>query len=392
MRRLLVANRGEIALRVFRACGSLGIETVAVVAPDDAGSLHARSADTTVAIASYLDAAEIVRAALESGRRLGASRVRLSRRERRIRGGSARRRTDMGRTAACRASGRRRQARREGDCARGRCPGAAERDAGGGRLPAAGQGGRRWRRTRHAHRPLAGRARRSARCRTARGAGRVRGRHGLLRALSRAAAPCGDPAARRRARHRRRARRARVLGAAPPPEGARGVAVDGARSRVARRDERRGDRVRARDRLRERRHGRVHAVRPRVLVPRAERADPGRASGDGARVRRRPRPRAAADRAGRASLDPGNTLQLGRTRRRGAALRRGSAHVPAAGGTARAAATAGGDPRRRRRRRGRRGRHLLRPDDREARSRTRRRGTRRSTGSPPRCARRRWTA
>ena len=66
MRRLLVANRGEIALRVFRACGSLGIETVAVVAPDDAGSLHARSADTTVAIASYLDAAEIVRAALEA--------------------------------------------------------------------------------------------------------------------------------------------------------------------------------------------------------------------------------------------------------------------------------------------------------------------------------------
>ena len=66
MRRLLVANRGEIALRVFRACGLLGIETVAVAAPDDAGALHARSADTTVAIASYLDAAEIVRAALES--------------------------------------------------------------------------------------------------------------------------------------------------------------------------------------------------------------------------------------------------------------------------------------------------------------------------------------
>jgi Pyruvate carboxylase len=37
MRRLLVANRGEIALRIFRACRSLGIETVAVVAPDDTG-------------------------------------------------------------------------------------------------------------------------------------------------------------------------------------------------------------------------------------------------------------------------------------------------------------------------------------------------------------------
>ncbi|HYA09841.1 MAG TPA: biotin carboxylase N-terminal domain-containing protein, partial [Gaiellaceae bacterium] len=67
MRRLLVANRGEIALRIFRACGSLGVETVAVVTPDDAGALHARSADTTVAVASYLDAAEHVRAAREAG-------------------------------------------------------------------------------------------------------------------------------------------------------------------------------------------------------------------------------------------------------------------------------------------------------------------------------------
>jgi acetyl/propionyl-CoA carboxylase alpha subunit len=67
MRRVLTANRGEIALRVFRACADEGLETVAVVAPDDRGSLHARSADRTVEIASYLDAAEHVRAAVESG-------------------------------------------------------------------------------------------------------------------------------------------------------------------------------------------------------------------------------------------------------------------------------------------------------------------------------------
>jgi acetyl/propionyl-CoA carboxylase alpha subunit len=67
MRRLLVANRGEIALRVFRACRAEGIEAVAVVAPDDRGSLHARSADAVVEIASYLDSAEHVRAARESG-------------------------------------------------------------------------------------------------------------------------------------------------------------------------------------------------------------------------------------------------------------------------------------------------------------------------------------
>src|SRR5256886_636371 len=41
MRRLLVANRGEIALRIFRACRAEGIETVAVAAPDDRGALHA---------------------------------------------------------------------------------------------------------------------------------------------------------------------------------------------------------------------------------------------------------------------------------------------------------------------------------------------------------------
>jgi len=64
---LLVANRGEIALRVFRAAKARGLATVAVVAPDDRGSLHARSADAVVEIASYLDAGEHLRAARETG-------------------------------------------------------------------------------------------------------------------------------------------------------------------------------------------------------------------------------------------------------------------------------------------------------------------------------------
>jgi acetyl-CoA/propionyl-CoA carboxylase, biotin carboxylase, biotin carboxyl carrier protein len=67
LRKLLVANRGEIAVRVFATCEQLGIATVAVVAPDDRGSLHARRANETVEIASYLEAAEHVRAARESG-------------------------------------------------------------------------------------------------------------------------------------------------------------------------------------------------------------------------------------------------------------------------------------------------------------------------------------
>jgi acetyl/propionyl-CoA carboxylase alpha subunit len=66
IRRLLVANRGEIALRVFRTCERLGIETVAVAARDDQKSLHARSAERTVGISSYLDPDEHVRAAIES--------------------------------------------------------------------------------------------------------------------------------------------------------------------------------------------------------------------------------------------------------------------------------------------------------------------------------------
>jgi len=65
--KLLVANRGEIALRVFRACRDLGIATVATVAPDDRGSLHARSADEIAEVASYLDSAEHVRAAQQTG-------------------------------------------------------------------------------------------------------------------------------------------------------------------------------------------------------------------------------------------------------------------------------------------------------------------------------------
>jgi acetyl/propionyl-CoA carboxylase alpha subunit len=67
VQKVLVANRGEIALRVFRAARELGLATVAVVAPDDSGSLHARSADEVVEIGSYLHSEEHIRAARQTG-------------------------------------------------------------------------------------------------------------------------------------------------------------------------------------------------------------------------------------------------------------------------------------------------------------------------------------
>ena len=70
--RLLVANRGEIAIRIFRAAGELGIATVAVFSEDDANSLHTRRADDALALrgtgaASYLDRSQVVAAAKSAG-------------------------------------------------------------------------------------------------------------------------------------------------------------------------------------------------------------------------------------------------------------------------------------------------------------------------------------
>jgi acetyl/propionyl-CoA carboxylase alpha subunit len=65
--RLLVANRGEIAVRIFRTCGELGIASVAVAAPDDAEAFHTRRADVVEGVASYLGAGEIVAAAGRAG-------------------------------------------------------------------------------------------------------------------------------------------------------------------------------------------------------------------------------------------------------------------------------------------------------------------------------------
>src|SRR5215472_688374 len=71
--RLLVANRGEIARRVFRTCRRLGISTVAVFSDPDAGSPHVTEADLAVRLPgassaqTYLNGEAIVAAAVASG-------------------------------------------------------------------------------------------------------------------------------------------------------------------------------------------------------------------------------------------------------------------------------------------------------------------------------------
>ena len=63
IRKLLVANRGEIARRVFRTCREMGIATVAVYSDADRDAPHTRDADEAVRIDSYLNIAAIVAAA-----------------------------------------------------------------------------------------------------------------------------------------------------------------------------------------------------------------------------------------------------------------------------------------------------------------------------------------
>ena len=78
--KLLIANRGEIAIRVARAASDLGIGTVAVYSGDDAKSLHVHAADEAVeldglGVAAYLSIEGLIEGGAIERLRCGASRL-----------------------------------------------------------------------------------------------------------------------------------------------------------------------------------------------------------------------------------------------------------------------------------------------------------------------------
>jgi acetyl-CoA carboxylase biotin carboxylase subunit len=73
IKKLLIANRGEIAIRIIRACKEMGIVTVAVFSEADKDALHVSFADEAICIGpsnpseSYLNMNNIIQAACSSG-------------------------------------------------------------------------------------------------------------------------------------------------------------------------------------------------------------------------------------------------------------------------------------------------------------------------------------
>ena len=71
--KVLIANRGEIAVRIIRACKQMGIETVAIYSVADKDSLHVQIADDAVCVGgaksneSYLNMENIITAAISKG-------------------------------------------------------------------------------------------------------------------------------------------------------------------------------------------------------------------------------------------------------------------------------------------------------------------------------------
>ncbi len=216
--KVLIANRGEIAVRIIRALQELGIATVAVYSELDRDALHVKRADEAYllgagpAAESYLNVEKILDVAKRVGRRGGPPRLRLPGRERRLRAGAARTPAIVfiGPPAcAIEAMGSKTRARELMQAAGVPIvPGTTEpvetvEDAlqhrRGDRLPGRGQGRRRRRRQGLPRRADRGRARGRVRGRRARGREVLLRRHRLPRALPARPAPRRGPGAGRHA-------------------------------------------------------------------------------------------------------------------------------------------------------------------------------------------------
>ena len=257
IRKVLVANRGEIAVRVMRTCREMGLATVAVYSDADRGALHVRKADEAVHIGpspardSYL----VVEKVIDAAKKTGADAIHpgygfLSERAELARAVEAAGITFIGPTAeSMDAMGVKTTARRNMNAAGvPTVPGSegpiadeqearAFADALGYPVmikAAAGGGGKGMKKVeREADFPRCGRPRgASPRPRSATPA--------LPREVPRQAAPRRDPGVRRRARERHPSRRARVLRAAAPAEGRGGEPELRARRGAAREDGRGG--------------------------------------------------------------------------------------------------------------------------------------------------------
>ena len=227
--KVLVANRGEIAVRVMRACREMGVPTVGVFSPSDRLAPHVRYADEAVGLGadrpaeSYLDSGKLIDGRAPHRRRYGASRLRIPCGKRGVR------RRLPGCGPALRRSRRRRHradGREDGVPQRGagsrRAGRARDRWSPGGRFgrrrgapagiddrfSAVRQGGRRRRREGHAPGARPGVAARRGTGGAVRGGDSVRQPRRLRGAVRHGGAPYRGAAAGRRTRQCRPVRRA----------------------------------------------------------------------------------------------------------------------------------------------------------------------------------------